>query len=82
MHVHRYLYITKAKCTTSIAFSVQFLHTSISTTERRPPTNGTVLIVFLKDFRRFSLEFKSSEDCLDIANALDILSHSWMQLYQ
>ena len=30
--------------------------------------------MFLKDFRRFSLEFKSPEDCLDIANALDILT--------
>ena len=54
--------------------SSQVLHTSIASIERRPPTNTTALVILLKDFRRFILEFQTTEECTDVADAMDILS--------
>ena len=52
--------------------ALQILHTSIDHIEHRAMTTNAV--VYLKDFRRFSLEYKTLEDCQDMVDALEVLS--------
>jgi len=48
------------------------LHTSIDRLEHKPGSNTAVM--FLKDFRKFSLEFPTPEECQDMIDALEVLS--------
>ena len=48
------------------------LHTSIDRLEHKPGSNTAVM--FLKDFRKFSLEFPIPEECQDMIDALEVLS--------
>ena len=57
------------------ASQIQFLHTSILSLERKPPTTGTTIDIFLKDFRHFSIDFKTPEECADTLESLENLSH-------
>jgi hypothetical protein len=34
----------------------------------------TNAVVYLKDFRRFSFDYKTPEDCQDMVDALEVLS--------
>lgn len=53
---------------------LQFLYTAVMNMERKSPTPSVVLEIVLKDFRHFSLAFKTPEDCNDVADSLEQLS--------
>ena len=52
--------------------SLQILHMSINHIEHKAVTTNAV--VYLKDFRRFSFEYQTPEDCQDMVDALEALS--------
>jgi len=51
---------------------IMVLHTSIDRLEHKPGSNTAIM--FLKDFRKFSLEFPTPEECQDMIDALEVLS--------
>lgn len=49
--------------------------------EKRPPATGSTASIVLKDLRHFMLEFHTPEECGDVVDSLETLSHSgrWRQ---
>ena len=43
--------------------------------EKRPPATGNGALVVLKDLRHFVLEFRTPEECGDVVDSLEALSH-------
>lgn len=51
------------------------LHTSVDSVEKRLVNSGGVILIKCKDFTLLVLEIPSAEDCLNVANSIEQLSH-------